>query len=180
MLFRWRLSLAYLPVLGVALCVFLSGCKPPKRTELVEVRIFHNLPFPYDSELDHRILDFQATNPRLADGTPIEVGNLTLADLRSAVKDVNDPAVEIVVLNSPADASNFPALQGELAHAINVCAAVGECPADVPAFVPSKLQGERAEAANKFVQFLATAKPTPANPEPAPAQSQPAPPPSGH
>jgi len=63
---------------------------------------------------------------------------------------------------------------------VNVCAAMEACPAEVPAVVPSKLQGDRAEAANKFVQFLAakTMPPPPvaqpATPEPAPAQAPPA------
>ncbi len=146
------------------------------------VRIFNDPASPYATELDHRILDFQATNPRLPNGVAIEVGSLSRADLRSAVNNMDDPAVDIVILNSPVDAINFPTLQGEMAHAINICAAVQACPANVPAFVPSKLQGEHAEAANKFLQFLATTKPAPAavNPEPGPAQSQPAPPPAGH
>jgi hypothetical protein len=144
------------------------------------VRIFNDPASPYATELDHRILDFQATNPRLSNGVPIEVGSLSRADLRSAVNNMDDPAVDIVILNSPVDAINFPALVGEMNHAINICAAVQACPQNVPAFVPSKLQGERAEAANKFLQYLATVKPAPVSPEPPPAQPQPAPAPSGH
>ena len=163
-----------------AVSAFMPGCKPPKKAEPVTVRIFNDPASPYATELDHRILDFQATHPRLSNGTAIEVGSLSRADLPSAVKNMDEPVVDIVILNSPVDALNFPSLQGEMSHAVNICGAVQACPADVPALVPSKLQGERAEAANKFLDFLVNAKPAPASPEPAPAQSQPVPPPAGH
>lgn len=159
----------------------MPGCKPRTKVEPVKVRIFRDLSSPYAPALDHRILDFQATNPRLANGAEVEVGSLSVADLRGAVSNMDQPEVEIVILNSQADVAKFPALLGEMAHAINICAAVQACPADVPAFVPSKLQGERAEAANKFLQFLATTTaPPPTSPEPAPAQPQPTPPQPGH
>jgi len=178
-----RVSLALMFVVVTVLSMFMLGCKPPKKVEPVTVRIFRDPASPYASELDRRILDFQATHPRLPNGSAVEVGSFSSSDLKGAVNNMEDPVVDIVILNSPADVINFPALQNELAHAVNVCAAVQACPATVPAFVPSKLQGPRADAANQFVQFLATATPPPpAPPEPAPTQSQPAPapPPAGH
>ena len=177
MLLRWRSSLAFV----AAACAVLPGCKPPNKARPVTVRIFRDLPAPYGQELDYRILDFQGTNPRLANGAAIYVGNLSTTDQPSAVNNLDDPAFDIVVLGSYSDAAKYPALLGELGHAVNVCAAVQACPADVPALVPSKLEGERAEAANKFVQFLATAKPAPAaaNPPP-PAQPQATPAQAGH
>lgn len=151
----WRSTLA---LLAVACCAFAPGCKPKQKAQPVVVRIFRDLNSPYASELDRRILDFQASNPRLADGTLVQVGSLSTGNPQSAVNDMNDPLVEIVILNSPADAASFPALQAELPHAVNVCAAVHACPAEVPALVPSKIEGHRAEAANQFVAFLAARK----------------------
>lgn len=141
----------------VASAAFLSACNKPKPTA-VTVRIFRDLNSPYAQELDYRILEFQGTNPRLANGAAIQVGSLNTSDYRSAVGNMSDPQVEIVILNSPEDAANFPALQSELSHAVNVCAAFQACPANVPALVPTNLVGERAEAANKFLQFLSAKK----------------------
>jgi hypothetical protein len=157
----------------------LPGCKARTKVAPVSVRIYHDLSSPYGPALDHRILDFQATNPRLKNGAVVEVGNLAMTDLQTALNHLDDPAVDIVILDSPIQALDYPALQPEMAHAVNVCAAMEACPAEIPAVVPSKLQGDRAEAANKFVQFLAaqTMPPPaaqPAAPETAPAQATPA------
>jgi hypothetical protein len=156
----WR-TMAAVIVVAVVACV--SACKSRTKPAPVTVRIFRDLNSPYALELDRRILEFQGSNPRLSNGAAVQVGSLNIADYRgevskSAVSNMDDPTVEIVILNSPQDALNFPALQGELPHAVNVCAAVQACPAEVPALVPSKLGGDRAEAANKFVQFLAEKK----------------------
>jgi len=171
---RWRLSLTLL----ATVCVVLPGCKSRKRIEPVTVRIFSDLSAPFGPELDHRILDFEATNPRLSNGAAVQVGSANIADLPSALRNLDEPAADIVILNSPADVINFPMIAEDMAHAVDVCAAVHTCPAEVPALVPSKLQGVRGEAANKFVQFLASAPPQPAStPRPdsgAPPQSQPA------
>jgi hypothetical protein len=150
------------------------------------VRIFREPSSAYAQQLDYRILDFQATNPRLSNGAAIQVGGLTVGETSSVLNNMDDPLVDIVILDSREDASNFPSLLPEMVHAVNICAAVLACPADVPALVPSKVGGEKAEAANKFVTFLATAKPEPRTPEPEPAPAQPAQPaqsaqpPAGH
>jgi hypothetical protein len=174
MALRWS-SLAVL----AALCAFLPGCKARPRVQPVSVRIYHDFSSPYGPALDHRILDFQATNPRLSNGAAVEVGNLGMTDLQTALNHLDDPAVDIVILDSPNQALDYPALQPEMSHAVNVCAAMEACPAEVPAVVPSRLQGDRAEAANKFVQFLASrsmpapSTAQPAAPEAAPGQTPP-------
>jgi hypothetical protein len=150
----WRTTAAVI----VAAVSWLPACKTRTKASPVTVRIFRDLNSPYAQQLDHRILEFQGTNPRLSNGAAVQVGSLNIADYKSAVTNMDDPTVEIVILNSPTDALNFPALQPELPHAVNVCAAVQACPAEVPALVPSKVSGDRAEAANKFVQFLAAQK----------------------
>lgn len=168
-----------LAVLAAISMLLLPGCKSRQKAQPVSVRIYHDLSSPYGPALDHRILDFAATNPRLTNGAAVQVGSLATADLQTALNHMDDPTVDIVILDSPTQAIDFPAIQPEMSHAVNVCAAMEACPADVPAFVPSKLQGERAEAANKFVQFLAAQKMPPpaapqAAPEAAPAQTPPA------
>ncbi len=147
-----RSSLAVLAVV----CTLLPGCKARPKVQPVSVRIYHDLSSPYGPALDHRILDFVTTNPRLANGAAVQVGNMGMTDLQTALSHVDDPTVDIVILDSPTQALDYPALQPEMSHAVNVCAAMEACPADIPAVVPSKLQGDRAEAANKFVQFLAS------------------------
>jgi len=169
-----------------AFCVLLPGCKSRQKAQPVSVRIYHDLSSPYGPALDHRILDFEATNPRLSNGAAVQVGSLAMTDLQSALSHPDDPAVDIVIFDSPTQALNYPALQPEMSHAVNVCAAMEACPSEVPAVVPSKLPGDRAEAANKFVQFLAarTMPPPPAvqpaTPEAAPAQPPPANSPQPH
>lgn len=170
-----RSSLAVLAVV----CTLLPGCKARPKVQPVSVRIYHDLSSPYGPALDHRILDFVTTNPRLANGAAVQVGNMGMTDLQTALSHVDDPTVDIVILDSPTQALDYPALQPEMSHAVNVCAAMEACPADIPAVVPSKLQGDRAEAANKFVQFLASRTmpapaAQPAAPESAPTQAPPA------
>ena len=165
MALRWS-SVALL----AALCVLLPGCKARNKVQPVSVRIYHDLSSPYGPALDHRILDFAASNPRLSNGAAVQVGSLATSGLQAALKHMDDPGVDIVILDSPTQALDYPALQQEMSHAVNVCAALEACPAEVPAVIPSSVQGERAEAANKFVQFLAAQK----MPAPGAAAVQPA------
>ncbi len=164
-----------LALIAASCLLLLPGCKSRQKPQPVSVRIYHDLASPNGPALDHRILDFQATNPRLANGAVIEVGSLATT-LPSALNHLDDPGVDIVILDSPMQALDYPSLQPEMSHAVDVCAALEACPANVPAVVPSKLSGDRAEAANKFVQFLAAQKmPAPAAqpvaPESAPPQA---------
>jgi hypothetical protein len=185
MALRWALFAVL-----AALLTLVPGCKPKTKVQPVSVKVFLDPSSPYAPALDHRILDFEATNPRLSNGALVLVGNLGLTNPQSAINNMEDPAVEIVILNSPAEAVNYPAVVAEMPHAVNVCGAMEACPAEVPALVPSKLQGDRAEAANKFVQFLASktmAAPLPVQPssqpapsEAAPAQAEPAKPATRH
>lgn len=149
----WPL-LALIVLSSAALVI--PGCQPKQKPQPVIVRIFRDLNSPYARELDHRILEFQASNPRLANGGAIQVESFQSSDYQRAAKNLDEPEVEVFVLNSPDDVKAFPALQAELGHAVNVCAAFKACPQNVPAFVPAKVSGERAEAANKFVAFLAS------------------------
>jgi hypothetical protein len=149
------------PFLAVlALLLFLPGCKKPVPQQPVVVHLFRDLYSPYAHELDHRILEFEVTNPRVASGAPIVVKTYSEMDYKTALKSRfdKDIKVEVVILDSPTDAADNAALAANLSHAVDVCAAVKACPADVPAFVASSATGENAEAAQVFVQALAKAK----------------------
>lgn len=149
------------PCLTVCLLLLLSwGCKKPTNQQPVVVHVFRDLYSPYAHELDHRILEFQATNPRLPSGAPIVIQTLSEFDYKTALKSDFDKnvKVEAVILNSPADAAENPGVVADLAHAVDICAAVKACPANVPAFVSSNATGERANAAQIFLIALAKPK----------------------
>jgi len=136
------------------------GCKKPPIHAPVVVHLFRDLYSPYAHEIDHRILEFQSANPRLPSGAPIVVKTYDDMDYKTALKSRfdNDIRVEAVILNDPADAAGNPAIQANLSHAVDICAAVKACPTNVPAFVPSSATGDSAAAAQQFVQALARQK----------------------
>jgi len=147
--------------LVVAFALILTiGCKKPQKHEPVVVHLFRDLYSPYAHELDHRILEFQSTNPRLPSGATIVVKTYDDMDYKTALKSRfdKDIRVEVVILNDPADAAGNPQIMANLGHAVDICAAVKACPANVPAFVPSSARGDSAEAAQQFVQALAQHK----------------------
>lgn len=150
-----------LPYLIVAFGLAVTiGCKKPQIQEPVVVHLFRDLYSPYAHEIDHRILEFQSTNPRLPSGAPIVVKTYDDMDYKTALKSRfdKDIRVEAVILNDPADAADNPAIQANLSHAVDIFAAVKACPTNVPAFVPSSATGESAAAAQQFVQALAQHK----------------------
>jgi hypothetical protein len=146
-------------ILAVALALTI-GCKKPQIQEPVVVHLFRDLYSPYAHEIDHRILEFQSTNPRLPSGAPIVVKTYDDMDYKTALKSRfdKDIRVEAVILNDPADAADNPAVIANLTHAVNICSAVKACPTNVPAFVPSSATGDSAAAAQQFVQSLAQHK----------------------
>jgi len=140
--------------------LFGSGCHPQPKPQPVVVQVLRDLHSRYAIELDHRILEFQASNPRLPSGTPIVLKTFDDMDYDDALKTHfdKDLRVDAVILNEPADAAKNPAISANLAHAVNICAAAKACPADVPAFVPSSATGAPAEAAQVFLTALAQHK----------------------
>ena len=151
---RWPyLFLASVLVLTIA-------CKKPQTQKPVVVHLFRDLYSPYAHEIDHRILEFQASNPRLPSGAPIVVKTYDAMEYQTALKSRfdKDIRVEAVILNDPADAADNPVIMANLANAVDICAAVKACPAKVPAFVPASATGPSAAAAQQFVQALAQHK----------------------
>jgi hypothetical protein len=151
---RW-LYLAVAALLSLGL-----GCHPQPKPPAVVVHVFRDLHSPYAFELDHRILEFQATNPKLPSGAPIVIKTFDDMDYDTALKSHfdKDLRVDAVILNEPGDAAQNPAIGANLAHAVNICAAAKACPADVPAFVPSSATGAQAQAAQVFLNALAQHK----------------------
>jgi len=154
MRFRWTILTA------VSLLLLLPACTRPVNKQPVMVHLFRDLYSPYAHELDHRILDFQASNPRLPSGAPIVLESIHEVDYKSAIKGNFDAnvKVEVVILNSSSDVAENGALTADLAQAVDICAAVKACPAAVPAFVTPNATGDQAAAAQVFVNYLAQHK----------------------
>jgi len=145
---------------AVCLVLFAPACKKPTAQKPVVVHVFRDLYSPYAHEVDHRILDFQSSNPRLPSGAPVVVESINEVDYKSALKGNFDKQVKVeaVILNSPADAGDNPTLVAQLAHSANICGAVKACPAVVPAFILPPSTGDQAAAAQVFIDFLSKAK----------------------
>jgi hypothetical protein len=162
--FRLRYDLGmfqrWLCLLAVVSLLLGIGCRKQSKPQTVVVHLFRDLNSPYAYELDHRILEFQLTNPRLASGAPIVVKTFDDMDYKTAIQSRfdKDLRVEVVILNTAADVAGNPAMAANLSHAIDICSAVKACPANVPAFVPSSATGDNAEAGQKFIQALAAHK----------------------
>jgi len=137
------------------------GCKKPTpQQQPVVVHLFRDLYSPYAHELDHRILEFQSSDPRLPSGAPIVVKTYDDMEYKNAIRSQfdKDLRVEVVILNSASDAAENPGMAANLSHAVDICAAVKACPANVPAFVASSATGANAQAAQIFLQALAQKK----------------------
>ncbi len=145
-------------MLALLLCA--PACKKPVSHAPVVVHLFRDLHSPYAYQIDHRILDFQSTNPRLPSGVPILIETINELDYKAALKGDFDKNIraEAVILNSPSDVVDVPTLISGLAHATNICAAVKACPTDVPAFVVSDATPGPAAAAQIFIDYLARQK----------------------
>ncbi len=136
------------------------GCHPKPKPQAVVVRVFRDLHSPYAHEIDHRILEFQASNPRLPSGAPIVIKTFDDMDYDAALKATfdRDFRVDVVILNQATDAAQNPGIATNLAHATNICAAAKACPTSVPAFIPSSATGAQAEAAQVFLTALSQHK----------------------
>jgi len=148
--------------LTLVFCLLLiSGCKKPMvQQQPVVVHLFRDLYSPYAHEIDHRILEFQSSDPRLPSGAPIVVQTYKDIEYKTALKGNfdRDVKVEVVILNDPADAVDSPVVAANMAHAVDICASVKACPANVPAFVLSSATGDQAAAGQVFLASLSQHK----------------------
>ncbi len=150
-------------MLLVSAFFLMGGCNKLKpRPKPIVVSVLSNLSSPYGNELDHRIIDFQTSNPRTSSGRPIVVRTVDIGDYKDMLERHigKDILVQMVILDAPEDAALNPGLQAQLAHAVNICAALKACPADVPSLIPSSVEGEELEAAQKFQQALEKGAPS--------------------
>jgi hypothetical protein len=154
MRFHWTILAA------VSLVLILPACKKPAYKQPVVVHLFRDLYSPYAHELDHRILDFQASNPKLPSGAPIVLESIHEAEYKSALKGNFEAnvKVEILILNAASDVAGNASLTADLAHAVDICAGVKACPTNVPAFVLPSATGDQAAAAAVFLNYLAQHK----------------------
>ena len=136
------------------------GCHQQPKPQPVVVHVFRDLHSPYAYQLDHRILEFQASNPRLASGAPVVIKTFDDMDYDTALKAHfdKDLRVEVVILNAATDANANPAIAANLAHAVDICSAAKACPTNVPAFVPSSATGAPAEGGQVFLKALSQHK----------------------
>jgi hypothetical protein len=154
------MSYRWLYLATVALLLAVPACKKPTEHKPVVVHLLRDLYSPYAHELDHRILEFQASNPRLSSGVPVVVQTINELDYKTALKNNFDKnvKVEVIILNSPTDVVGVPTLTAGLSHATDICAAVKACPANVPAFLAAGLADDRAAASQLFVDYLGKQK----------------------
>lgn len=150
----------WLCLVAMAALLLGMGCHPKPKPQAVVVRVFRDLHSPYAHEIDHRILEFQSSNPRLPSGAPIVIKTFDDMDYDAALKAKldRDLRVDVVILNEVTEATQNPAIAANLAHAVNICAAAKVCPTNVPAFIPSGVTGTQAEAAQVFLNALAQHK----------------------
>jgi hypothetical protein len=156
----------YIAAVALLLIVALLGaCKPKPKNTPVVVRVVRDLRSIYGSEFDRRILEFQGSNPKLASGQAVLISTET-GDYKDMLqKQTGDSQrADLVVLDAPEDAAASPTLQVALPQAVNICAGVLACPANVPAIIPTEVTGNSREAAQMFVSYLQK----PAPPEPMP------------
>jgi hypothetical protein len=156
---RFRVALA---ILLIPANFLVSGCKMKPRPKPVIVSVLTNLASPYGHELDHRIIEFQTSNPRTRSGRPIVIRPVEIGDYKDMLtKHIgNDIKVQMVILDAPEDADLNPHIQADMARAVDVCAALRACPAKVPALIPSGTEGEELEAAQLFEQALEKGAPS--------------------
>lgn len=150
-----RLRIVLAVSLLLLLALLLPGCKSRRKSNTVVVHLLRNLNSPYGSELDRRILDFQGSNPRLGSGQAITVQSDT-GDYKQMLEKqtASNDDIDLIVLDSAADANGNPVLASAVGSAVNVCAGLKACPTVVPSIIPSQITGENREAAQQFQSFL--------------------------
>ena len=141
--------------------VLLCGCNSRPKASSVVIRVLRDLRSPYGSEFDRRILEFQGSNPKLPSGQRLIVQTQTGEYKDMLQKQTSSSeGVDLIVLDSPDDAQGSSAIEIALPQAVNVCAGLKACPANVPAIVPSQVGGVHREGAKMFVDFLQKTPPS--------------------
>jgi hypothetical protein len=126
------------PVFVLTFCFvgLFFGCR--SRQPLV-VRVFRDSRSPLGREIDRRFYELRARNLSLSSGRRIVIATMKSQDYKATLRDQvgSELRPEIVVLNSPTDATISPIIKRESDRAVNICGAARACPSVVPAFIPS-------------------------------------------
>lgn len=135
--------------------LLLCACKPKPKVKPVVVHVLRNLRSLYGSEFDSRMLEFQGGNPRLSSGQPIVIETAT-GDYKDLLQKQTSSSnsYELIILDSPDDASSSTALQSDMPRAVNICAGLKACPANIPSIIPPQITGQQQEAALVFQNAL--------------------------
>jgi hypothetical protein len=135
--------------------LLLCGCKPKAKATPVTVHVLRDLRSVYGSELDRRMLEFQGSNPRLNSGQPIILVTAT-GDYKELLQKQTNTSdnYDLIILNSADDAAASPAIAADMSRAVNICAGLKACPANVPSIIPPQITGARQEAALVFQNAL--------------------------
>lgn len=151
-----------IPSMLTAIAALLPACNSKPKPKVV-VHIYRDLNSPYARQFDHRMLDFQGMAPSLPSGRPIVLETLHVADYRKILQEGmgSDIDPEIIILDDASDTMLNPKLAADAGREVDICGALSACPAYVPALIPSKVTGEKAEAAQKFLAYLQSQQPPP-------------------
>lgn len=135
--------------------LLLNGCKAHSKPVPVVIHVLRNLNSIYGVEFDRRLLDFQGSNPKLSSGRPVVVQTAT-GDFKDTLQRQTDTSknYDLIILDSPDDANLSPAVQADMSRAVNICAGLKACPANVPAIIPPQITGPTQEAALLFQNAL--------------------------
>ena len=134
---------------GVALAILLIPALAPPGRSQAEAQaqaycgsVMTNLASPYGHELDHRMIEFQTSNPHTSSGRPMRDPASGEWGLQGHVDQAHRPRHHRPDrhLDAPEDADLNPNLQADMGRAVNVCAALRACPANVPALIPPGLK----------------------------------------
>lgn len=135
--------------------LLLCACKPKAKAKPVVVHVLRNLRSLYGSEFDSRMLDFQGSNPHLSSGRPIVIETAT-GDYKDMLQKQTSGSnnFDLIILDSPDDANANSALQNDMSRAVNICAGLKACPANIPSIIPPQIAGPQQEAALAFQNAL--------------------------
>ncbi len=121
--------------------------------DAVVVHVFRDPAAAAAPQFTRAIEHFQAQNVRARSGKPIVIAPYDVKDYAARLPDVGDRLnPELIVLNSRNDAEKNPALQRELARAIELGGEGRRC----LVLIPSWVAGEELAATRMFMDFLVT------------------------
>jgi hypothetical protein len=144
LMFRWVRCALILSLVTV-------GCRA-KPTPVV-VRVYRNRGSQIGIQLDRRFRELNSRPLHVSSGREILIATIEPIDYKRMLRDQigQGVAAQLVVLDSPVDAKVNAMIEREAVRGVNVCDAVGACPAVVPAFIPSWVLDQQELEASQVV-----------------------------